>query len=157
VSRAYDQLANAYDFAYNTPWFRSEDSNVAQHLKAVIRTGDSVLDVGCGTGKAIELIHLARLEGFTYTGLDISAEMVRLAQEKFPDHHFNIANIAALPHADHTFDVVISTYGALSHVPDIESALAEIERVVKPGGRVFLMVYGSRKSHGRGRARVYTP
>jgi ubiquinone/menaquinone biosynthesis C-methylase UbiE len=106
---------------------------------------DKVLDIGCGYGGL--LIYLDRRVGFTQVmeGLDCSALMVQRARAEMHkrdlDSHIRISQGLAtkLPYPDGTFDVVLSTY-VIKHLSDQLSRemLAEVMRVLKPGGRFCL-------------------
>ncbi|WP_175507301.1 class I SAM-dependent methyltransferase [Nocardioides alpinus] len=101
-------------------------------LKAIDRamTGDSdVLEVGCGTGVMAERI--SALSGVTLVVIDHSDASVELAEARGIDARW--ADICYLPFEDDTFDVVYA--GAMLHeVRDIERAVAEVRRVLRPGG-----------------------
>jgi len=105
--------------------------------------GKNVLDVGCGLGGK-ELFYL--LKGAkSVTGLDISQTNVRIAQACFaerqpdPDRRLRlvVADAAAMPFADNSFDAAISTY-TFEHLADPAGVLDEMQRVIKPGGEVFI-------------------
>lgn len=101
--------------------------------------GEKVLDVGCGTGRltfgATEQAPAAELHG-----IDASPEMIEVARRKArgkkADIDFRIAVIEDLPFADGEFDLVLSGF-MLHHLPDDvkKSGIAEVARVLKPGGR----------------------
>jgi ubiquinone/menaquinone biosynthesis C-methylase UbiE len=101
-------------------------------LKAIDRamTGDSdVLEVGCGTGVMAERI--SALPGVTLVAIDQSDDAVEVAEQRGIDARW--ADICYLPFEDDTFDVVYA--GAMLHeVRDIERAVAEVRRVLRPGG-----------------------
>ena len=103
--------------------------------------GKQVLDVGCGNGYILSL--LARAQAIT-TGIDITPKAIQISQERFKaaglDGRFLEANAEALPFPDSTFDCVFSL-GVLHHTPDTEKAVAEIFRVLRPGGRLIMMLY----------------
>ncbi len=117
---------------------------------ADLGAGDSVLDVGCGTG-ALALAAEARV-GTTgrVCGIDPSPEMVARARRKAARRgahvRFENAAVEALPFADRTFDVVLSTL-MLHHLTDEgrQDGLAEIARVLKPGGRFLAVDIGGRR------------
>lgn len=92
---------------------------------------DRVLDVGCGTGLASgPLIENA----VRVTGVDVSAPMLAKARERYPSATWVEGSAEALPFEPHAFDAAISAQ-AFHHV-DRAKAIAELKRVVKPGGIV---------------------
>jgi len=103
--------------------------------------GKKVLDVGSGNGYVLS--RYAR-EGADVYGVDLTPTAVELCRRRFElmnlDGTFTVASAEALPFADETFDCVCSM-GVVHHTPDTEKALDEIYRVLKPGGRLVLMVY----------------
>ena len=113
---------------------------------------DSVLDVGCGTGE-VALAIAARVPGAKVVGIDASPEMIARARAKAAKSasrvEFQVAAIESLPFADDSFDVVTSSL-MLHHLPvDLKRAgLAEVRRVLKPGGR-FVAADFATDSHTR--------
>jgi ubiquinone/menaquinone biosynthesis C-methylase UbiE len=97
-----------------------------------------VLEVGCGWGELAEWI--ARETGAEVTAIDLSPRMVELASERGIDA--SVADVQRLPFADATFDLVVAAW-MLYHVPDLERGLAEIARVLRPGG-TFVAATNSR-------------
>ena len=99
-----------------------------------------VLDVGCGSGWASRLLAGFAIKG-RVTGIDISDEMIRVARESsrsFPNVDFQVASAEQLPFNDSEFTHAFSME-SLYYYRDIPKALAEIHRVLKPGG-VFVAV-----------------
>ncbi len=98
-------------------------------------TGKDVLEVGCGTG-----LVLSRIARFARCarGVDLSPRMLELAREKHLD--VQLASATDLPFEDNTFDVSCS-FKVLAHIRDIEQALSEMTRVVRPGGYVIAEFY----------------
>lgn len=90
-----------------------------------------ILEVGCGWGELAEW--LARETGADVVATDVSPRMVELARERGVDAR--IADVQALPFGDGTFDVAVAAW-MLYHVPDLETAIAELARVLRPGGRL---------------------
>jgi demethylmenaquinone methyltransferase/2-methoxy-6-polyprenyl-1,4-benzoquinol methylase len=90
----------------------------------------SALDLACGTG---DIAARLAARGARVVGLDITHRMLQLAAAKWPQFSFVTGDMLALPFRAHTFDIVTTGYG-LRNVPDIAAALAEIARVLKPGG-----------------------
>jgi SAM-dependent methyltransferase len=109
---------------------------VALHQRLSISDGERVLDVACGSGLAIEL---ARLRGAHCAGIDASARLVAVAQDRNPDADIRVGDMHALPWADASFDVATSFRGIWGTTP---AALGEIHRVLVPGGRVGITVWG---------------
>jgi|UniRef100_A0A7C3V471 SAM-dependent methyltransferase len=107
-----------------------------------IHPGESVLDIGCGAG--VDSIIAARLVGpeGKVRGIDLSPEMLARARENaclagVDNISFQEASAEVLPFPDSSFDVVL-TNGVFNLVVDKAKALAEVYRVLKPGGRFLL-------------------
>jgi len=110
---------------------------------ARLQPGDAVLDVGCGTGTmAMEVARRVGRAG-RVAGIDPGTEQIARARAKAARRHlpieFQIGVIEQLPFADQTFDVVLSTL-MMHHLPAglKRQGLAEIARVLKPGGRLVI-------------------
>jgi demethylmenaquinone methyltransferase/2-methoxy-6-polyprenyl-1,4-benzoquinol methylase/phosphoethanolamine N-methyltransferase len=105
--------------------------------------GEDVLDVGCGTGTLAIAIHRMASPCRVH-GIDASPEMIELAKKKAAkvraDVDLRVALIEALPFSDGSFDLVTSSL-MLHHLPDDlkRTGVAEIRRVLKPGGRFLAM------------------
>jgi SAM-dependent methyltransferase len=112
---------------------------VALHHLLGVGHNDRLLDVACGAGLAIEL---ARLRGARCAGIDASPRLVAVAQDRNPGSDIVVGDMCALPWDDRTFDVVTSFRGIWGTTPD---ALTEVRRVLGPGGRVGLTVWGHLK------------
>jgi SAM-dependent methyltransferase/alkylhydroperoxidase family enzyme len=109
---------------------------VAIHQRLGVGDGDRLLDVACGAGLAIEL---AGLRGASCAGIDASVRLVAVARDRSPDADLRVGDMHALPWADETFDVVTSFRGIWGTTPEV---LAEVHRVLVPGGRFGLTVWG---------------
>lgn len=109
---------------------------------AGVRPGDRVLDVGCGTGWFTR--RAARVVGASGTawGIDPAPDMIRIATQTgaLNGAHFELAAMEALPFDDSSFDLVVASM-VLHHLPpDLKNqGLREVMRVLKPGGRLFLV------------------
>lgn len=98
----------------------------------------TVLDAGCGTGYALQL---AAADGARVAGLDASAAMLDIVRERVPDADLRVGDVEALPYDDGTFDVV-TAFNSIQYAADPRSAVAELARVARPGGRVAIGVWG---------------
>jgi SAM-dependent methyltransferase len=103
--------------------------------------GLRVLEIGCGMGT--DGAQFAKA-GADYTGIDLTDAAVELARKRFQvsglKGEFRVADAERLNFPDGSFDLVYS-HGVLHHTPDIEAAVREIHRVLKPGGRAMVMLY----------------
>jgi ubiquinone/menaquinone biosynthesis C-methylase UbiE len=121
---------------------------------ARLATGESVLDAGCGTG-TLALAAKRRVgAGGTVQGIDPSPEMIARARRKARssglDVAFEEAVVQSLPFPDDTFDAVLAvlTFHQLPH-GDLNRSLQEIERVLRPEGRLFVADLDMRlQTHG---------
>jgi len=106
-----------------------------------VASGKRVLDLGCGTGQPA--VRLARAAGVDVVGVTISGAQVELATQRAAAEgladrvRFKHANAMALPFPDDSFDAAWSIESLL-HMPDRLTALRELARVLRPGGRVVL-------------------
>jgi ubiquinone/menaquinone biosynthesis C-methylase UbiE len=109
-----------------------------------IKPGSTVLDVGCGTGVFIPFL-LSRIGGEgRLVALDIAEEMLERARAKgFKDVEYLLADVTSIPLGDEIFDAVVC-YSSFPHFQDKPRALAEINRVTKSGGRLFICHTSSR-------------
>jgi ubiquinone/menaquinone biosynthesis C-methylase UbiE len=100
-----------------------------------------VLEVGCGVGT--DLLQFARA-GASVHGVDLSRRSVDLARRRLELYGYKgdvrEADAEALPFGDGTFDLVYS-WGVIHHTPEPPQAVREIYRVLKPGGRICVMIY----------------
>jgi ubiquinone/menaquinone biosynthesis C-methylase UbiE len=103
--------------------------------------GKSLLEVGCGAG--IDLVRFARA-GAVVTGIDLSTTAIELARKNIEQNGLKadlwVMNGESMQFPDNSFDVVYA-HGVLQYTADVEKMVAEIHRVVKPGGEVVVMVY----------------
>jgi len=123
-----------YRYGVYAPWM-PEVMEFAQHA------GEQVLEVGGGMGT--DLAQFAKHGAFV-TDVDLSAGHLQLAEENFRlrglDGRFVHHDAESLPFDDDTFDLVYSN-GVIHHTPNTARTVAEIYRVLRPGGRAIVMVY----------------
>jgi ubiquinone/menaquinone biosynthesis methyltransferase len=138
VRRLFSTIADRYDlitvllsYGQDRRWKR----RVAELTAA--GPGTRALDLACGTG---DIAFAVAGRGARVVGLDITHRMVQLAQLKprasGPAPSFVTGDMMALPFRDDAFDVVTTGYG-IRNVPEISAAIAEMRRVLKPGGTLL--------------------
>lgn len=132
---AFSASAEAYA-ATMAPALRPVAREVIRH--AELRAGETVLDIGTGTGTAAGL---ATGDGRRVVGLDAAAGMLQIARREVPEVEFVEADFTDLPLADGSIQVVVAVH-ALLFADDRVATLAEWRRVVAPGGRISLSVPG---------------
>ena len=146
------------EWYHDTFSFRGQLRELRQRTATMARLqpGDAVLDVGCGTGTlALEVARRVGSAG-RVAGIDPGTEQIARARAKATRRHlpieFQVGVIEQLPYPDTTFDVVLSTL-MIHHVPAPikRQGLAEIARVLKPGGRLVMADF-TRRQERAGRA-----
>jgi len=117
-------------------------STKLSRAQTLIQPGDSVLDIGCGPGRV--LVPLAE-QGIEITGLDTDVDVIAAlasSVEHIPNAHTRIGSAERLPFDDNSFDTVLC-FSTLCIVPNPETALREITRVLKPSGSAIIELHGS--------------
>jgi SAM-dependent methyltransferase len=104
---SYRYLSLIYDECKSTFW---EDYKLK--LKPYLNSDSTVLDLGCGTGLAIDYLQIPTEN---YFGIDLSKEMLEIAQEKNPKHDFKLESITKL-NLNKSFDVIIMVFDTLNHL-----------------------------------------
>jgi demethylmenaquinone methyltransferase/2-methoxy-6-polyprenyl-1,4-benzoquinol methylase len=141
IADRYDLITRLLSYGQDRHWKRRVVA-----LACSERAGDSHrpkgLDLASGTG---DIAFALASRGVDVVGLDITHRMLVLAAAKRRDVAFITADMTALPFPARIFDIVTTGYG-LRNVPDIETALAEIARVLRPGG-VFVSLDFNRPSN----------
>ena len=105
------------------------------------RDGDRVLDVACGTGLVSGRISLVTGRFCSITGIDVNEGMLSVARRN-PQIEWHQGSATELPFADGSFDVVLCQQG-LQYFPDRAAAMRGMARVLAPGGRIALNVWGA--------------
>lgn len=105
---------------------------------AGVEAGTRLLDVGCGSGLAMQL---AAQRGAHVAGLDAAEASLEIARERTPEGDFRAGEMEDLFWVDNTFDVVTG-FNTFQYAADVVNALREARRVARPGGRVAMAVWG---------------
>jgi demethylmenaquinone methyltransferase / 2-methoxy-6-polyprenyl-1,4-benzoquinol methylase len=127
ISPVYDAMNRTMTMGLDQRWRRAT-------VAAVVRPGDRVLDSCCGTGD-LALASLAA--GGRVTGLDFSERMLERARKK-ASLEWVCGDLLALPFADASFDSATVGFG-VRNVSELEVALQELHRVLRPGGRLAIL------------------
>jgi demethylmenaquinone methyltransferase/2-methoxy-6-polyprenyl-1,4-benzoquinol methylase len=135
VRRMFDRIAPVYD-AMNRLMTAGLDRRWrAEAAGAVVRPGDRVLDVCCGTG---DLAVAAHEVGGKVTGLDFSEPMLERARGKSGEIDWVAGDALAMPFADGSYDAATVGFG-VRNFEDLPRGLAELRRVLRPGGRLAVL------------------
>ena len=135
VRTMFDRIAPIYDVMNRVMTAGLDMRWRRLAAQAVVRPGDRVLDAACGTG---DLAIADRKAGAArVTGLDFSEKMLERARRK-ADLEWVQGDMLALPFAEATFDAATVGFG-VRNVADLELALRELRRVLKPGGRLAIL------------------
>ena len=152
IGSLFDRIARTYDFVNH---FLSLNIDKWWRRKAVKDLGKGgcpelqCLDVAIGTADlAIALAHRLEKRGtaFQITGIDLSAEMMRIGEEKVQRQNlaqritFMQASALEMPFEDNSFDVVTCSYG-VRNFSDLHKGLSEMQRVLKPGGELMILEF----------------
>jgi demethylmenaquinone methyltransferase/2-methoxy-6-polyprenyl-1,4-benzoquinol methylase len=132
VRAMFDRISPVYDFMNHAMTVGLDRRWRRLAAEAVVRPGDAVLDACCGTG---DLALAAERAGGRVTGLDFSEQMLARAREKSQTVEWVLGDATALPFPDVSFDAATVGFG-IRNVPDLEAGLAELARVLRPGGRL---------------------
>jgi ubiquinone/menaquinone biosynthesis C-methylase UbiE len=138
----FNQLAGKWD-RMTSEETRSRLPELIQDLR--IKSGDTVLDVGGGTGILLPLLCKVAGNKSKIISLDIAEEMLKQARNtSYPSSiHYVHADVVAIPLASETLDLVIC-YSCFPHFPDKPKALAEMARVLRSCGRLVICHTASR-------------
>lgn len=145
----WDLAAADYEALWQAPL---ADAQQALLARAALAPGERVLDVACGTGIVAFAAARAVGAGGAVLGVDLSGAMVEVAQRRataqgIPNARFARRDAEQLELPDASQDVVLCALG-LMYLPDPERALREMRRVLRPGGRVVVAVWGERARCG---------
>ena len=129
ISPVYDAMNRTMTLGLDRRWRRAA-------AEAVVRYGDRVLDACCGTGDLA--IAAKEAGGGSVTGLDFSPRMLERARAKSREIEWVQGDVLALPVDDASFDAATVGFG-VRNLDDLERGLAELRRVLRPGGRLAIL------------------
>jgi demethylmenaquinone methyltransferase/2-methoxy-6-polyprenyl-1,4-benzoquinol methylase len=132
IARVYDLMNSVMTVGLHQRW-RERAADLAE-----LRPGDRALDVATGTGDLAMALERRVGPRGEVVGSDFSEAMLELARAKAPDVEFEWGNALELPYPDDSFDAATVGFGA-RNFSDLARGLAEMTRVVRPGGRVVVL------------------
>ena len=130
----YDDFSDSYERGRGYGYHQMIDDLEVQ-VTAPFARDARVLELGCGTGLILARVAEVAKEA---VGIDLSEGMAQRAKDRGLDVH--IGSVCDLPFEDDQFDLAYS-FKVLAHVPDIDSAVREAARVIRPGGHLLLEFY----------------
>jgi ubiquinone/menaquinone biosynthesis C-methylase UbiE len=134
----FDLWAPSYDWLFPSVFYQTIHKRLLSYVD--LPEGSNVLDIGCGTGRLLERL-ATQFPDLRGTGLDLSAQMLRLARRN-KRHRPRLIYIEGkadcLPFSDRQFNAVFNTISFL-HYPEPQQVLDEVARVLSPGGRFYLV------------------
>lgn len=140
VKQSYDSISSDFARTRQNPW-----PDIERIGSEYLKSGISVLDVGCGNGRMVEALASCSFP-VSYTGVDNSRELLALAWEKYKNNYKDVkinwqeAELYDLPLADNSFDLIYAI-ASVHHIPSKklrQKTLAELNRVLKPGGILIM-------------------
>jgi demethylmenaquinone methyltransferase / 2-methoxy-6-polyprenyl-1,4-benzoquinol methylase len=135
VQTMFDRIAPVYDVMNRVMTVGLDRRWRRLAARAAVRPGDRVLDACCGTGDlAVEAVRL----GGAVTGLDFSPRMLERARRKAPSVEWVQGDLLELPFEDGSFESATVGFG-VRNVADLERGIAELGRVLVPGGRLAIL------------------
>lgn len=145
INGPMEQMVSTYD-AYMRKMTFGREQVLRQRTVdlALIKSGDSVLEVGCGTGSLTLAAKRQAGPSGKVVGIDVIPGMVEYSQRKAEQAHeeitFQLGNINDIPFADNTFDAVIGSFMIFHMAEETrKKGIAEIYRVLKPQGRLLIV------------------
>lgn len=140
--KEFTEAAQVYESGHAGIYEMCKDDYPQMLAELQSESFEDVLDVGCGTGAVLELLHGEYPEK-RLTGLDLTPRMIEMARAKQLENvRFIVGDAEALPFESRSFDAVLCS-NSFHHYPHPERFFAEVARVLRPGGRLVLRDYTS--------------
>ena len=145
LAKKYDFLTNLFSFVFSKDAKKEFSGLMSEYIKPE----SEILDIGVGTGINIERALKAGIKFKSYTGIDLTPEMLEVAKEKFDyleNVSFKTGNIMTMK-IDKKYDAIISTL-VFEHLENQEQIVNKLRSALKPGGALLLMFFseGTKKS-----------
>lgn len=135
---SFPEAADHFFSRFHDDSGRTSYERLRDMLLVPIAKPAAILDIGVGSGGLLLALY-ERAADAALCGVDLSQEEIALAQARVPSAKLIVADAAALPFADHSFDLVAS-HLALMIMPNIAATFSEIRRVLRPGGRLGFVI-----------------
>jgi demethylmenaquinone methyltransferase/2-methoxy-6-polyprenyl-1,4-benzoquinol methylase len=143
VRAMFSSIAPKYDITNFALSFGTHHLWKMSFIKRIpISAASSVMDLACGTGDLVPLLkkRFAK-DSSKVTGVDFCEPMLEVARTRFPEEQFVVGDALNLSFPDNHFDVVTVSFG-VRNFEDLDKGLAEIHRVLKPGGVIAILEFG---------------
>ncbi len=134
-----ESASNTLTAVYLTPDVVAQREKVLALLAP--QAGEQALDIGCGPGLTTAALAQAVGAQGRVLGIDIAPAMLTIAKQRcapLPQVEFGMADVTRLPHPDASFDIALASQ-VYEYVEQVDHALAELARVIRPGGRAVLV------------------
>ncbi len=148
VTNSYDVMNDVMSVGIHRLWKRSFINQLQ------LKQGDHILDMASGTGDIAQgIVEAYPFLDIQVTAVDLTESMLKTGHDRAIDRGilkgitYNVADAEALPFADDSFDVYVCAFG-LRNVGNLEKALNESFRVLKPGGRFYCLEFSEVKTPG---------
>ena len=129
----FDKRASKYDQGFEGKLSRRFYKLIYDNV--ILRSGDKVIDIGCGTGTILKTLSgMERIEGH---GIDVEPEMLKVAKTKCSNMDIRECSCEDTPYEDNSFDVITACM-AYHHFPDKDAFAKEALRIMKPNGTLYI-------------------
>lgn len=136
----YRNFAYLYDKFYSNKNYKKE----VEFIKKFINKKDKILDVGCGSGTHAKILFDC---GYDINGLDLSPEMIEIANSKIPNHFF-VDDILNLKHSE-KYNTILSLFAVFNHLKkykQLKKALINLKHLLKENGKIIIDLHNPQKS-----------